>query len=405
MNILFLSAWCPLPADNGIRLRISQLLRGLSQRHTVDLISFAPEPPDAASLRELRRICRDVEFLTETPFPNRAIGRLSGLLSSQPRSVVANYSPTMAETVRRRAQQRTYDLVIASELHMAPYALLVRNTPRLLEALEVGLLHDAPRGASLAQRGRHSLMWWKSRNYITRILRQFHAATVVSDREWALVRGLLPDEMPLVVVPNGVDIPPRPAMYGAANPDTLIYPGAISFPPNAEAVSFFARDILPRIHCARPQVQLSVTGKASAEAIASLPATNGLVFTGYLDDVRPSVAQAWAEVVPLLSGSGTRLKVLEAMALGTPVISSSKGVEGLNAVPERDFLLADTAEEFARQTLRLLDDPKLRATLAANGRRFAVGYDWAHSVVHLHNVIATITPRERPALARSAFTR
>jgi glycosyltransferase involved in cell wall biosynthesis len=108
-----------------------------------------------------------------------------------------------------------------------------------------------------------------------------------------------------------------------------------------------------------------------------LPANDGLVLTGYLDDVRPTVARSWACVVPLRVGGGTRLKVLEAMALGTPVVSTSKGAEGLEVTSGEDILIADEPADFADATLRLLDDPALRAELAANGRRLVRGrYGW-----------------------------
>src|SRR5262245_64857172 len=103
-RLLFLSAWCPLPADNGSKLRISHLLRELARKHDVDLLSFAPESPGEAALRELHELCAAVELLPETPFAGRTGGRLRGLLSAAPRSVVANHSEAMAAAVRARAE-------------------------------------------------------------------------------------------------------------------------------------------------------------------------------------------------------------------------------------------------------------------------------------------------------------
>ncbi len=148
-RLLFLSAWCPLPADNGSKLRISHLLRELARHHEVDLLTFAPELPDANALYDLRALCASVELIPETPFAERATGRLRGLLSTKPRSVVANHSATMAKAVRARAD-RNYDLVIASSLHMAPYALLLRGVPRLLERDRAG---DPARPACCAALG------------------------------------------------------------------------------------------------------------------------------------------------------------------------------------------------------------------------------------------------------------
>jgi glycosyltransferase involved in cell wall biosynthesis len=124
-------------------------------------------------------------------------------------------------------------------------------------------------------------------------------------------------------------------------------------------------------------VRLWVTGRAAPEQIAALPVADGVEFTGYLDDVRPAVARAWAEVVPLRKGGGTRLKVLEALALGTPVVSTSKGVEGLDLEDGRHVLVADTADAFAAATERLLGQPELRARLGEAGRQVVrQRYDW-----------------------------
>ncbi len=394
MRILFLSAWCPLPADNGVKLRISYLLRELARRHEVDLLSFAPEPPGDVALRALRDLCAGVELLPETPFAGRPGGRLSGLLSLRPRSVVANHSPRMAAAVRQRAKQR-YDLVIASELHMAPYALLLPNTPRLLEELELAILHEQFHSARrLRSRLRYGLTWWKTRRYVASLLRQFAGVTVVSERELAIIQPLAPAGLPLAVVPNGVDVAACTQDFGPPENDTLIYPGALSYDANFDAMDYFLGAILPQVRTARPDARLRITGRATPAQQAALPRAEGVEFTGYLDDVRPAVARAWAEVVPLRKGSGTRLKVLEALALGTPVVSTSKGIEGLSLEHGQHALVADTPAEFAAATARLLSQPELRAQLAAAGRRVArERYDWQASGQRLNDLVQQVNRR------------
>ncbi|NIV37258.1 MAG: glycosyltransferase [Anaerolineae bacterium] len=165
--------------------------------------------------------------------------------------------------------------------------------------------------------------------------------------------------------------------FGPPEADALVYSGALTYSVNFDAVDFFLREVFPLIQAKRPTVKLSVTGKLEGVPIDRLPANDGLVLTGYLDDVRPTVARSWACVVPLRVGGGTRLKILEALALGTPVVSTSVGAEGLKVTPGVDILIADEPTEFADATLRLLEDPGLRAELAANGRRLVrERYDW-----------------------------
>jgi polysaccharide biosynthesis protein PslH len=389
MRILFLSAWCPLPADNGSKLRISYLLRQLAQRHEIELLAFAPEPPGEAALRALKDLCAGVELLPETPFAGRLGGRLSGLLSPRPRSVVANYSPRMAAAVRRKNKYR-YDLVIASQIHMAPYALLMRRTPRLLEEVELAALHEQFRTErGLRSRLRYGLTWWKTSRYVASLVRQFDGATVVSERELAIIRPLAPVGLPLAVVPNGVDVAACAQDFGPPEDDTLIYPGALSYDANFDAMDYFLGAILPQVRAARPHARLRITGRATPAQLAALPRAEGVEFTGYLDDVRPAVARAWAEVVPLRKGGGTRLKVLEALALGTPLVSTSKGIEGLELENNQHVLVADTPAEFAAATARLLGQPTLRAQLAEAGRRVArQRFDWQASGQRLNQLIA-----------------
>ena len=145
MNILFLTAWCPYPADNGSKQRIYHLLRGLSQRHTVDLVSFCPEGDTGVKAAHLHTFCREVHLLPATPFARRTTGRLAGLFALQPRSLVADHSPAMAALVARQAALGRYDVLVASQLHMLPYALEARGCPVVLEELELAVLYDQVR--------------------------------------------------------------------------------------------------------------------------------------------------------------------------------------------------------------------------------------------------------------------
>jgi len=383
MEILFLSPWCPYPADNGSKLRIFHLLRGLSRHHTLDLIAFCPDAPILQATQELRQFCRSVSLLPETPFAGRRLGRTVGLLSAQPRSMVGNFSSALSTLVERTISQRCYSALVCAQLHMLPYALRTCGVPIIFEELELAMLADT----ACSGRLRAGLTWWKTRHYVAAAMRRCAGATVVSATEERLARQIAPPNMPLAVVPNGVDTAELAGNFGSPEPNTLIYPGALSYDANHDAMAYFLSAIFPLIRHECPDVRLRVTGRATSAQIAALPNTEGVEFTGYLDDVRPAVAGSWVEIVPLRKGGGTRLKVLEALALGTPVISTSKGVEGLALQPGRDVLVADTPADFAAQTLRLLKSPTLRADLSAHGRRTVASYDWSQSVARLEELI------------------
>jgi glycosyltransferase involved in cell wall biosynthesis len=401
MNILFLSAWCPYPADNGSKLRIAHLVRGLAAAHAVDFISFCSEGDEGSRAAQLRSYCREVHLLHETPFAARRVSRLRSGLAPQPHSLLADHSPTMAALAGGQAASRDYDIVVASELHMLPYALPL-HLPIVLEDLELAALRDQVARAGSPRRWlRAALTWWKTARYLRSVLRGVAGVSVVSDAERAIVDGLAPRHCPLEVVPNGVDLAGCAGDWPPPEPDTLIYPGALSYDANFDAVAYFLQAIWPRVRAARPATRLRVTGRATPAQIQALPPAEGVEFTGYLDDVRPAVAGAWAEVVPLRKGGGTRLKVLEAMALGTPVVATSKGAEGLDLRHGQELLVADAPDAFADQTLRLLESPALRDELAWRGRQAAARYDWRLSVERLEQLLQrALPPRPPVSLAR-----
>jgi glycosyltransferase involved in cell wall biosynthesis len=178
-------------------------------------------------------------------------------------------------------------------------------------------------------------------------------------------------------LPNGVDLARNQPGPVEPLPDTLVFNGALTYYANAEAMRTFAGEILPRIREQRPEVRLKITGRSDGVDLGWLPADGSVALTGYLDDVRPAVAGSWACVVPLRTGGGTRLKILEALALGTPVVATPKGAEGLEVTPEQDILIAGEPAAFAAQTVRLLGDPQLRLRLAENGRHLVEEkYGW-----------------------------
>lgn len=377
MNVLFLSWWFPYPPDNGSKMRIYNLLRRLSRNHTITLLTFSDDPAtDAAHLPALREFCADVQVVQRIPFTPGRWRALRGFVSLWPRVLVETYSQEMVDLVTQHAG--AHDLVIASEIWTSRYALAAGDRPRVLEDLEVAPFYE---GRGLQQdlfwQLRYTPMWWKFRRLVRWLARRFDAITVVSDEGARLLEELAPTHNLLTVVPNGVDLSLYDGAFGQPVPDALIFPGALTFFANYGAMAYFLEEIYPLVKAHRPQTVLRITGKTNGVDLSALPVGDGVIFTGYLDDIRPAVAQSWACVVPLTVGGGTRLKILESLALGTPVVATSKGAEGLDVTPGEDILIADEPADFADAILCLLGDQALRAKLAANGRRLVKErYSW-----------------------------
>ena len=378
MHILFLSRWYPYPIDNGAKIRVFNLLKYLAEQYTVDLISFAERPVAEADLEAMRPYCRFVATVPYRPFQPRGMKAIMGFLASRPRSVIDTFHPELDALVQQWVRENQYDLIIPSEIDMIPYALRVSGVPRLFEEIELTTIREAfSKETHPLRKLRYGLTWWKLQNYVRDFLPHFAGYTSASEGEREQVAAILPTyQGKFALVPNGVDITAHQQTFGPVEPDSLVYAGAMTYQANFDAVAYFLAEIWPRIRAERPQTQFYVTGKLQGVPVEQLPPREGVVFTGYLDDVRPRVAQSWSSVIPLRLGGGTRLKILESLALGTPVVTTSKGMEGLALKPERDVLVADTPEAFAAAVLKLLRDPHLRTALSQHGQQAVQRYDW-----------------------------
>ena len=386
MRILFLSTWFPYPPDQGCKIRAYHLLRALAENHETVLVSFQDCPIQPAWLEHLEQCCTRVEIVQRNPFHAGLAGSVRGWLSLRPSSVVATYSGEMAEKVRTIASEWRPDRIVALTYVAAPYALLAGNaaghSARVIDIdnLMARMLREAcERAAGRAARARRWLAWRKFLRYEQRLYSRFDlSVTVTEDDRQSLLQLLDGRSGQVGVAANGVDT--RHHQPGISQPqvNTLVYNGALGYSANYEAMKYFIHRILPSIVAQIPGARLCITGKTGGVDLGGLHPDGHVTFTGYLDDIRPAIASSWVCVVPLLSGGGTRLKILEAMALGTTVVSTSKGAEGLEAVNGRHLLIADTPESFAEQTVRLLRDPELRSGLALNARRLVEEkYEWS----------------------------
>lgn len=362
MNVLFLSGWFPYPPDNGSKLRISNLLQALTCKHEVTLLSFADQQTDNVDVAAARRICREVQVVPSKVYNPHSRRARIGLLGLTPRSVAATYSPAMKQQVQHVLSARKYDLVIASQLSTACYAPAFQNRPALFEELEVGVLCDPTgRAVSPAQKLRYGLTWSKHRQYLSRLLPYFSACTVVSDRERDLLRERARLDPPLIeVIPNCIQLTDYWPIQKQIRPDTLIFTGSFRYHANHDAMDWFLQEIYPRVRAKVPGVRLTITGD---HANVPLPSADDVTLTGVVDDVRPLVSSSSVSLAPMRIGGGTRLKILEAMALRTPIVATSKGAEGLDVQHGQHLLIADTPEAFAQGVVRVLKEPGLRQRL------------------------------------------
>ncbi len=376
MRILFLSRWFPYPITNGSKLRIYHLLARLAAHHEITLLSFADEVGEAVASPELRSFCTVAQAVPWQPYvPTSWRGR-RGFFTLTPRSVVNSYSPAMAQAIAQTMVRQPFDLVIASQLTTAGYVQHFGKTPALFEEVELGVLIEPYRQATTLQRRlRHGLTWFKHRRYLARVLRRFDSCTVVSAQERQLVSRAVPGYQSIEIIPNCVNLADYATIPKQPTPYSLIFNGPFRYFANYEAMVWFLQEVFPQVQAQTPDVTITITGD---HANQPLPAVPNVQLTGLVPDVRPLIASAWCSIVPIHSGGGTRLKILEAMALGTPVITTSKGVEGIDAQDGVHLLIADTPQAFAAAILRLFQEAGLRERLTARAYELArTKYDWS----------------------------
>ncbi len=216
------------------------------------------------------------------------------------------------------------------------------------------------------------------------------AVAVTSERDRVLFEQLVPGLRP-VVVPNGVDASEFQSDTPASEASGILFFGALDYFPNADAVRFFRREVWPRLRGAHPDLQWRIVGRLPPADIEAFGREPGIEVAGFVDDLREWIDRSVVVVVPLRAGSGTRLKVLEAMAMGRPVVSTSLGVEGLDVVEGRELLIADDPVEFAQAVGRLLDSGELSDLLGANARALVEAtYDWRQCADRFDELIRSV---------------
>ncbi len=389
MNLLFLTSQVPYPPRQGGALRAWGMISALARHHAITILSFH----DAAGVPPLPPHWSDISLDVVPEPPPRPFSRRLGdlLLSRRPDMALRLESLLFRQHLGERLAARPFDAVHIEGIEMAPFLdVLERARPRpqiifddfncefLLQkrAFLADLRHPVRWHGAL-----YSLVQWgRLRRYEAEICRRADCVIAVSEADAQALRALVPGLRP-VVVPNGVDVsaydpqtPPAPGMTAHA----LVFTGKMDFRPNVDAVLWFAGEVLPRIRERVPDVQFWVVGQRPHRRLEALRGHPAVILTGYVEDTRPSIAGATVYVAPLRIGGGTRLKLLEAMAMGRAVVATRLGAEGYEVQDGRELLLADDAETFAAAVVSLLRDPARRAAIGRAARRFVESYyDWS----------------------------
>jgi glycosyltransferase involved in cell wall biosynthesis len=371
MRVLVLSTWPPYPPNNGSKIRAHYLVRALSEKHEVTLIAFRPhnmpiaEPPNNVSV---------VNVATD-PFRHVNLSQL--LKYASPIPLAFWPSRAMRQAVDDAARASRWDAVVAIQTPVAQYASRIRQAARILD-VDTSFSYQMYRRHNRSSGIRTWLSWQKTQGYEARCFRRFDTCTVVSSEEVSFVQSMVKDTpCRIEVIPNGVDAEYHRPGLAVSRPDTLIYNGALTYSANYDAMQYFLADIYPRLKCEIPTVTLTITGSTEGINQSGLQLDENVHFSGEVPDIRQLMSGSAVCVAPIRQGSGTRLKILEAMALGVPVVSTSQGAEGLDVADGQHLLIADDPAEFVVKTQAALHDIVLRERLIVQARQLVEHrYDW-----------------------------
>jgi glycosyltransferase involved in cell wall biosynthesis len=248
---------------------------------------------------------------------------------------------------------------------------------------------------------RSQVTWWRMRRFTQNILRDVDVVTVTSEAERDLFGNLLREPDQCVVVPSALDLRDYVGDYGPRDHNILLYAGSFGYIANYEAMQWLTREVFGHI-TGRENLTVQVTGNTAGRDLEPLrEACPRIEFTGFVDDIRPYFAKSGICIVPILSGGSTRLKIVEAMAWGTPVISTSIGAEGLEVTSGENILLADTPVDFAKAIERLVRDRDLWQRISASGRHLVEErYSSERMYRQLAEMLAGLTASEKLPLKK-----
>lgn len=385
-RLLFLCQTLPYPPDGGVAIRSLHVLRALAQRFDTTALCFyrrlggRGDRNLSANLERLREICHVEAFPIPQEHDRRRLlwDHARSVVTGRPYTVFTYESSAFRERLTRLLADRPFDFVHIDSLDLSGYLPLLEDRPVVCVHHNVEsrlLARRAQAERSLLRRAYLQLQARFTQREERRWCGRLELNVTVSDEDERQLRALI-GEARTAVVPNGVDTETfRPASEPGSG---LVFVGGTSWFPNRDALEYFCAEMLPRLRARGIDAPVTWVGHASAQERRDFNERHGITLTGYVDDIRPHVHAAACYVVPLRVGGGTRLKILDAWAMGKAVVSTSVGCEGLRVDDGHNMLVRDDPDGFVEAIGQVLTNDLLRRTLGRNGRATAEEhYAWA----------------------------
>jgi len=385
LSVLFVTSRFPLPLLSGDRNRAFHQLQWLSRGHRVTLVTHADPSHGGRAHALLEQF--GVRVVT-VPFTRAgAAYRVArGVWSDLPLQAALYDSPHARAVIRSLVAKERFDLAHVQLARTVPLVGADLGLPRVVDLIDALSLN-------MQRRAAHDRGWlrWAARidatrlqRYERQICREAAAALVVAAADADAI-GPFPS---LHIVPNGVDLTAFPCVTAARDPHQLVFTGNLGYFPNVDAVSWFVDHVLPRVWRDEPNTRLTIAGARPNRRIQALGQRDSRIhIAGNVEHLHPTLAAARVAVAPMRAGSGQLLKVLEAMSTGTPVVTTSRGLSGIEAVAGEHLLVGDSPDEFAAHVISLIRNDRLASRLASAGHALVERlYTWERSAADLERI-------------------
>lgn len=401
MKIAFVVPYVP----NLIRTRPYNLIVHLAALgHVVEVFTVGSGQQDLRDVEALKKKCQVVHFFSQPVWRSLWNSALA-VFSSQPLQTVYSWHSGMAQELARRISQKEFDVVHVEHLRGACYAGFIKSKfpsmPVVWDSVDcISHLFQQASGQSSSFFGKFVTRFDlpRTRKAEGNLICSFDHALVTSSADRDALLALKPDgrqAAPIAVLPNGVNLEyfhPNPEIQ--REPETIVFSGKMSYHANIAMVKFLVTEIMPGVWAKRPTTRLIVVGKDPSSDIRKLGKHPLITITGTVDDIRPFLWRATVSVVPLLYGAGIQNKILEAMAAGAPVITTSRTLSALDTLPGKDILIADTADAFTSEILRLIENKKLCNDIGSAGQAYVQKkHNWKNIASRLAGIYLGTTGR------------
>jgi glycosyltransferase involved in cell wall biosynthesis len=404
MKILFLTQLFPYPPICGGTILSWNVLRHLGSQHDVTLACFVRKEPTKEQMDAAKSLCKEVRivFIRRSTIANIKSAATS-LMSSMPFIIGRDHVPAMQSAVNQLLTSRRFDLIYVDHLQMAQYIAHWNRCPKVLNEhnVEWKIIERIAENERLSPKGLFSqIEWRKLRKWELKNCARFDMVLTVSENDRYTLENANPEISNVTCLPIGVDFNSFPKTELSASATDIVSIGTMSWPPNIDSIHYFVREVYPAIKARINGVKLVVAGSNPPRSVRQLSEQDSSIeITGFVEDLTTIAARAAAFIVPLRSGSGMRVKIINAMAMGLPIVSTSIGCEGINVKHDRHLLIADSSGEFADAIIRLINDFDLRKRLAEAGRDFAMAnYSWDSIYARLDKALDSLVSENRDVL-------